>query len=111
MKTSNSSININSLHGRVKELGKKEVVLDVRSREEYMDGHVPGSINIPRDEVARYAAKLKSYDRIYVHCQAGKRAQLAFADLEKQGLTNLVCVTGGGMADWIEAGYEIDKGA
>lgn len=111
MKTSNSSINVNSLHDRVKELGKREVVLDVRGREEYAEAHVPGSINIPHDEVTQHAEKLKTYERIYIHCQAGRRAQLAYSELEKLGLRNLICITGGGMADWIAAGYEVEKGA
>lgn len=108
---SKETVTMKVLHDRLANIGKKEMVLDVRGRDEYADGHVPRSINIPHDEVAQHASELKQYDRVYIHCRSGKRAQLAFADLEKQGLKNLVCISDGGMANWIEAGYETVKGA
>jgi rhodanese-related sulfurtransferase len=100
-----------TLHEKLGKLNKTEVILDVRGRDEYAEGHVPGAINIPHDEVSQHATQLKSYEKIYIHCRSGKRAQIAFADLEKQGLKNLVCISTGGMLDWIEAGYEIKKGS
>ncbi len=104
-------ISMKALHERLSKLGKSEVVLDVRGRDEYAEGHVPGSLNIPHDEVAGHADELKKYERVYIHCRSGKRAQLAFAELVQQGLNNLICVSDGGMADWISAGYEVAKGA
>jgi len=103
-------ITMKDLHERVKKLGGQEIVLDVRGLDEYVDGHVPGSINIPHDQVGAHVAELKKYERIYVHCRSGKRAQMATADLERAGLKNLVCIADGGMMDWAEAGYEMVKG-
>ncbi|MCB0393446.1 MAG: rhodanese-like domain-containing protein [Bdellovibrionales bacterium] len=91
-------------------LGKNEVVLDVRTPEEYRDGHVPGSINIPHEEVTQHLGELKLYSKVYIHCKMGGRAQKASDALAQAGLTNLVCVAGSGMAAWIEAGYPVQKG-
>lgn len=108
---SHSQVTMKTLHDRLKQLERSEIVLDVRGRDEFAEGHVPGAVNIPHDEVVQHAGKLKQYGRVYIHCRSGKRAQLAFSDLKKQGLKNLVCISDGGMADWISAGYEVDKGA
>lgn len=104
-------ISMKALHERMSQLGKSEIVLDVRGPDEYAEAHVPGSLNIPHDQVASHAAKLKGYERVYIHCRSGKRAQIALAELEKQGLSNLVCISDGGMMDWVAAGYETVKGA
>ena len=99
------------LHDRLSKLREREIVLDVRTREEFAGGHVPGSINIPHDEVTDRSAELKEYERIYLHCKAGKRAQFAAGALEGKGFTNLVCVSDGGFDDWVAAGYESESGA
>ncbi|MBK9292836.1 MAG: rhodanese-like domain-containing protein [Oligoflexia bacterium] len=103
-------ISMQELHNRMSKLGKNEIILDVREPDEYAEAHIHGSLNIPLAQVAEHALKLKKYDRVYIHCRAGRRAQTAMASLEQAGLTNLVCVSDGGMANWVEAGYEVETG-
>jgi rhodanese-related sulfurtransferase len=86
-----------------------ELILDVRTSEEYRKGHVPGSKNIPHQEVGNHLEALKKFDRIYIHCGAGGRAKTAFEQLQQKGLKNLVCVVDSGMNDWIKAGLKIEK--
>lgn len=100
---------MSDLHRIYKQLGKNELILDVRGRDEYAEGHVPGSRNIPHDEVGRYAQELASFEKIYLHCRSGKRAQVARESLEHYGLKNIICIWNGGMLDWLEAGYEIER--
>ena len=104
------SISMLQLRDKLPTLGKNEVVLDVRGRDEFAEAHIKGALNIPHDEVGIHAAELKRYDKIYIHCRSGKRSQLATAELLKHGLTNLVCISDGGMMNWVEAGYETVKG-
>ena len=61
-------------------LGPKDLLLDVRTPEEYADGHIAGSRNIDHEEVAHYAGELKGFDRVIVYCRSGKRSQVACAD-------------------------------
>lgn len=91
-------------------LASDEIILDVRTAEEYRDGHVPGSRNIPLDQLESKADTLKTYKTVYVHCQAGRRASMAQEILLRHGLTNLVCVTQSGMGHWVSAGYPVEKG-
>lgn len=88
-------------------LGAKDLLLDVRTPEEYAEGHIAGSRNIDHEEVAHFAGELKNYDRVIVYCRSGKRSQIAFHSLAQMGLKNLVCVSGGGMMTWIERGYPV----
>jgi rhodanese-related sulfurtransferase len=94
----------------VGKLASNEIILDVRTAEEYRDGHVPGSRNIPLDQLETKADSLKAFQTVYVHCQAGRRASMAQEILVRHGLTNLVCITNSGMGHWIAAGLPVEKG-
>lgn len=102
-------ISMTDLHEKLNKLSARELILDVRTPEEYSEGHIPGSRNIPFDEVEGHFAELQKLERVYIHCQAGKRAQMAAQTLIQKGLKNLVCVSSGGMGDWIEAGFPVQK--
>lgn len=104
-------ISMHELHQKLPRLGPRELILDVREPDEFREGHILGSKNIPVGEVGSRFEELKGYDRVYIHCRAGRRAQNAFFELEKKGLNNLVCIADSGMADWVAAGYETEKGA
>lgn len=103
------TISMHELRDHLKSLSNDEVILDVRTPEEYAEGHIPGSRNIAHEQVGRIADELRSFKRVYVHCRSGKRAQMAFQSLTQAGLENLVCIADSGMLDWIEAGYPIEK--
>lgn len=105
------TITMNELNERLGKLGKSELILDVREPDEYREAHVPGSRNIPLAEVGQHASELAKFERVYIHCRSGKRAQVAFAELESKGLKNLVCIAGGGMMDWVSAGFKFEQGA
>ena len=92
-----TSISMHDLHNLLDKLGRNELILDVREPDEYKEGHIPGSKNIPHEEVGKHAEELKKYERIYIHCLAGKRSQIAFESLKKHGLNNLVCISNSGM--------------
>jgi phage shock protein E len=59
------------------------VLLDVRSPEEYADGHLPGSVNLPLNRLA--AIDLDKRTPLFVYCLSGARSARACAWLEKNG--------------------------
>ena len=59
------------------------VLLDVRTPEEYVAGHVPGSRNIPVDRVD--AAELDRGAPLFVYCRSGARSGQACAALKRRG--------------------------
>ena len=76
------------------------VILDTRAQEEYDEGHIPGAILIPHDEILQKAESLLT-DKdqlILVYCRSGRRSKLAAEDLQKLGYTNIKEF--GGIIDW-----------
>ena len=61
------------------------VLLDVRSKEEYAQGHIPGSVNIPVGEIDTIT--ISKEKPLYVYCQGGIRAGKACVWLSANGYT------------------------
>jgi len=98
-------ISIDDLHGKIDGMGDNDLILDVRSPEEFSSGHIQGARNEGHESVAGIADELKSYGTVYVHCKMGGRAKMASEALENSGLTNIVCVGNGGMERWGQMGW------
>ncbi len=102
-------ISIDKLHDLVSGLGEDELILDVRGPDEFAEGHIKGARNQTHEQVAQIADELKQYKTVYVHCKMGGRAQRAAEALDMEGLDNIVCVSDGGMAKWMEMGWEVER--
>ena len=76
------------------------ILLDVRTPEEFADGHIPSAINIPNESIGESdIAKLPDKEqRIYVYCRSGNRSKQASAKLVNLGYTNVVEI--GGIIDY-----------
>ena len=88
------------------------VIIDVRSSDEYVSGHLPESRNIPEERFEERAAeleKLKDTPVIFV-CQSGTRAAAVCNRLEKEGFAK-VHALGGGISGWSASGLPLKKGA
>lgn len=60
-------------------------VIDVRREEEFAEGHIAGTINIPVDELRHRLDEIKKDDTIYLVCRVGERGYLASRILEQNG--------------------------
>ena len=76
------------------------IILDVRTQEEYDQGHIPGAIVIPHEEIADKAEEaLTDKDQlILVYCRSGRRSKIAAEALVELGYTNIKEF--GGILDW-----------
>ena len=61
------------------------VLIDVRSREEYLMEHIQGAINIPHQDLEYYRDLLRAHD-ITLYCNTGRRAALAAGKLAAMGI-------------------------
>jgi phage shock protein E len=89
--------------------GKKILVVDVRSPQEFATGHIPGAINIPFDELAKKLEDMKvSKDTTLVTiCEHGGRSSRAALQMEKLGYkTSSFCT----LDSWRKGGYKIETG-
>ena len=79
---------------------QKAIVVDVRSLEEYDEGHIPNAISVPLETIENEAeTKLKNKDDlILVYCRSGRRSREAALRLIEKGYTNVIDF--GGIQDW-----------
>ena len=75
-------------------------LVDVRSSDEFAEGNVKRSTNIPLDQVSSNLDKFKGKEKIVVFCRSGNRSGQAKAILEQNGFAN---VTNGGTWEDINA--------
>jgi len=92
------------LESRVSDL----IVLDVREREAYEEGHIQGARLLPRGQLElRVNQELTDpTKRILVCCEFGRVSTLATATLRQMGFSGAVALDGG-MKAWREAGYPV----
>ena len=76
------------------------IILDIRTFEEYNEGHIPNAICIPNETIGEDTiSKLPNKEQlILIYCRSGNRSKQAAKKLEKLGYTNLVEF--GGIIDW-----------
>ena len=76
------------------------IILDVRTQEEYDEGHIPGAIVISHEEIAEKAEGVLTDKNqlILVYCRSGRRSKLATEALVELGYTNIKEF--GGIIDW-----------
>ena len=68
------------------------IILDVRRPDEYAEGHIPGAINVPNEEIgtAEIPELPSKSQLILVYCRSGRRSKEASEKLVKLGYTNIV---------------------
>ena len=71
---------------------KNYIILDVRRPDEYAEGHIPGAINVPNEEIGtQQIPELPDKTQmILVYCRSGRRSKEASEKLVKLGYTNIV---------------------
>lgn len=86
--------------------GEYGVILDVRTLEEYNEGHIEGATLLPDNEI-RNKAEITLYNKeevILVYCRSGRRSEAAAKVLVEMGYTKVYDF--GGIIDWP---YEVVK--
>ena len=85
------------------------MIIDNRSEEEYKQGHISNSRNIPLGTEPDHIDELTKYQRIYIYCHSGRRSQTALTNLAMMGFENISCVSHSGIKEWISSGYPLTK--
>ena len=98
------SVDIAGLHA-AKAAGEIHLV-DVRTPEEYAQGHVPGAVNLPLNELQSRKGELSAYmnEDVYLICKSGRRSASAQVLLKQSGFGRTINVEGGTDA-WRAAGH------
>lgn len=85
---------------KIMDSGTDHVVLDVRTKQEYDEGHIKDAILIPDTEITQKAESMlpDKNKQILVYCRSGRRSAGAAKELIKLGYTNVLDF--GGIIDW-----------
>jgi len=86
-------------------------IVDVRERDEVMDGYIPGATLIPRGFLELNIEEDVTMDRdapIVLYCAGGSRSALAARDLQLMGYTEVSSMIGG-IKGWKEAGFGVEQ--
>lgn len=71
------------------------VLLDVRTLDEYRQGHIPGSKNVPLQSIDKVTVMINNKATpIFVHCLSGARSRQAAVILKQLGYTNVKNIGG-----------------
>ncbi len=81
------------------------IVIDVRTEQEYNEGHIPGAQLYPLQEIENWYGKLDPDQTYIVICRSGNRSTQASEILSGKGFKSLYNVMGG-MNEWT---YEVKK--
>lgn len=66
------------------------VLVDVRTVQEYREGHIPESKNVPLQQIDKIASIVKNKGtQLYVYCYSGSRSRQAASILRQMGYTNV----------------------
>jgi rhodanese-related sulfurtransferase len=100
-------VSAEALAARLEDRDPDLVVLDVRTKEEYTAGHVPGARNVSHDQLTARISELAALKdkEVVLYCRSGRRAQLAAQTLRDAGFTRLLQLEG----DY--PGWEASRGA
>jgi rhodanese-related sulfurtransferase len=69
--------------------------VDVRTPEEYLEGHAERAVNIPLDTLSANLDQLEKNEPVYLICQTGNRSRKAAEVLKAAGFNNVNNVAGG----------------
>lgn len=78
--------------------GENTIVIDIRTKEEFESGHIPGAENIDFYQTAQFSAYLDGLDktkRYLIYCKSGNRSNQAYEIMKEKGFLNVTELQGG----------------
>ncbi|MBZ0294104.1 MAG: rhodanese-like domain-containing protein [Anaerolineae bacterium] len=102
-----TNIEVRTFHQMQRHNPSKHLLLDVREPEEYIMGHIPGSVNVPLSDFTAYIPKIPCDQQVVVVCGQGIRSGIAARYLDEAGydvVYNLI----GGVSEWMQRGLDIE---
>ena len=74
-------------------------LVDVRTPQEFAEGHLPGAVNIPLDQLERRVGEIGAPDtKVVLYCRTGRRSAQAEGLLRARGFQDVLNL--GGMSAW-----------
>jgi len=78
---------------------KEAIIIDVRTPQEYTEGHIPGVANIELDQLANRSSEVPTDKKVLLICRSGNRSSQGTSLLRSKGFANVYNITTG-MSNW-----------
>lgn len=78
---------------------KEVIIIDVRTPQEYKDGHIPGVANIQLDQLVNRSSEVPKDKKVLLICRSGNRSSQGTNLLRNKGFGNVYNITEG-MSSW-----------
>lgn len=90
---------------------QQAVIIDIRSKEAYEQGHIINAINIPQEQLMAEPKKVQRYKNnpIILVCAVGKDSAKVIAKLSELNFSKVLQVSGG-MQEWVASGFPLVAG-
>ena len=75
-------------------------ILDVRERDEWDEGHIPGSVHMPYHDLHGLPEAIDPERPVAAICASGQRAAVAASLLARHGARHVIHVVDGGVGQW-----------
>jgi hydroxyacylglutathione hydrolase len=98
-------LTVPELHERVDTLQ----ILDVRERDEWEAGHIPGAVWTPYHDIDSLPEGLDAADPVAVICASGQRAAVGASLVQRHGAREVFHVVDGGVGTWERRGWPIER--
>jgi len=85
--------------------GEAHFLIDVRTPDEYVSGHIEGAVNMPVENLSQHLDEVPGDVPLIVYCRTGNRSATAAQILVNAGFSPVFDL--GGIQTWISAGYPI----
>lgn len=103
----NQKITANDYVSQYVENSTSHLLVDVRTPEEFADGHIAGAINIPLQVLSARMNELPTDTPLVIYCRSGNRSGQAMQILADANYTQIYDL--GGTIEWLNAGYTLQQ--
>lgn len=100
--------NISLKEAKQRHANNEATWIDVRSKEEFEEGHVEGAIHLHYGTIAEQSKMIPSTQPLVLYCASGTRATIAASQLQRAGFTD-VSVMGAGYPSWYKSGAPVEN--
>lgn len=88
------------------ETDAEHILIDVRTPQEFAEGHIAGAVNIPFDQISTRLDEIPTNIDVVVYCQSGRRSAIAASTLVENNYSSIYDL--GGIISWTSAGYPVE---
>ncbi len=96
---SNNTKNTINEYAKIEKQTPNAQLFDVRTPNEFAQGHLPGAKNVPLDQISTLPDMVPDKATpLFLYCRSGRRSGMACKYMQQQGYTNVTNM--GGILDW-----------